>query len=300
MKVFFLDTLDALDTLKKNLHNLIVPKSSHRHRRHGEESSESNFDTPSVWNFDNPSSEGPSPAGRSKRRSKIVKKKTHSKIGARKSMLNGKNIWDAPDPEWMSWGTKRRSKSRSKNRSKSRSMLGGRNRKNEDSENWMRWGTKRKSSRRMSKRRMSKRHSVSGLLMDGSSRPKPRAKVSKMSKLDKLNYIKNKLDGPNNSEIIDHHVKILTADKKSKKDMITEIYNRTWYTKTELNTMLKSEIKTKYQAIKNKSIRPRTILGLVAFLAKKEGTKQTNIKLKYKSDSPNFKSNLQNAYDKYH
>lgn len=295
---------------KRNLHNLIIPKSSHRHshrhRHHGEESSESNFDMPNVWDFDNTSAEGPNPAGRNKRRSKISKRKAHSKIGARKSMLSGRTRYDLPEPEWMQWGTKRKSKRRS--------LVNGRNRKNEDSANWMHWGTKRRSksrSRKKSKshsgrksrkssRRMSKRHSISGLLMDGDSRLRPRARVSKMSKLDKLNYIKNKLEDPNNSEIINHHVKILTSDKKNKKEMIMEIYNRTWYSKSELNAMLKKEVKAKYQAIKNKNIRPRTILGLVAFLAKKEGVKQTDIKSKYKSNSPNFKSNLQNAYDKLH
>ena len=216
--------------------------------------------------------------------------------------MGGGNRKNEVSANWLHWGTKRRPRSRS--------LRSGGNRKNEDSANWMHWGTKRRSrsrsnssrKSRKSSRRMSKRYSVSGLLVGGSSRSRPRSrvKVSKMSKLDKLNYIKNKLEGPNNSEIINHHVKVLTSDKKNKKEMIMEIYNRTWYTKSELNSMLKKEIKAKYQAIKNKNIRPRTILGLVAFLAKKERVKQTDIKSKYKSNSPNFKSNLQNAYDKLH
>ena len=239
---------------------------------------------------------------KSSKRRVVSKKHIHSKVGRRKSrkrslskktslMLHGlggrrsrKNVASA---DWMHWGLRKKSRrSRRSRRSKSHVHR-------------LSHGKRRSSARRSASKRRS-RHSISGLFMSHSGRKRPfrtRSKSSKMSKLDKLNYIKNKLDGPNNSEIINHHIKIMTSEKKTKKEMIEEIYNRTWLSKSELNSMLKKDVKNKYNAVKHLSIRPRTIIGLVTFLAKREGVKQIHIRQKYKSNSPNFKKNLENAYD---
>lgn len=115
--------------------------------------------------------------------------------------------------------------------------------------------------------------------------------------MDKLNYIKNKLDNES-TQNIDHHLKILTTEPKNKKSLIEEIWNRTWLYKTDLNAKSKKEIVKLYNSVKHLPVRPRTIVGLILFLAKKENLKQIEIRQKYyNKDSDKFKYNLERAYD---
>jgi len=142
----------------------------------------------------------------------------------------------------------------------------------------------------------SHKSAISGLLLHSGS---IRSRKTKLSKLDKLNYIKNKLDNEQNSQNINHHLKIFTTDPKTKKGLIEEIWNRTWLYKVFLNSKSKGEIVKLYNSVKHLPIRPRNILGLVSFLAKKENLKQIDIRNKYHDkDSDRFRHNLEKAYDK--
>lgn len=126
-----------------------------------------------------------------------------------------------------------------------------------------------------------------------------RSRKTKLSKLDKLNFIKNKLDNEQNSQNINHHLKILTTAPKTKKALIEEIWNRTWHYKVFLNSKSKGEIVKLYNSVKHLPIRPRSIVALISFLAKKENLKQIDIRNKYQDkDTDKFRHNLEKAYDR--
>jgi len=131
----------------------------------------------------------------------------------------------------------------------------------------------------------------------GKGRPRG-SRTNKKSKLDKLNYIKSKLDANNSRQSmhIDMMYKHLSSEPVKKKDFVTFIYDRTWNTRSELIVLKLSDLKRIYEQVKHLPIRPKNKTGLETYLARHLGV--TKKSLKERLAGGDYMEKLRREYEK--